>query len=257
MTVEDITLLAGSYLTGAVVISLVTAFWLDQRLAGRLPGSRTYMWGFFFGCICIAYVPLAALSALETVRAGLYSRRAACEVHGVYTLIFALNVVCGWFIIRRKAWAWVIGTLLGPVCAFPVLRDLFGSMVVYIGFVGYVIWPVNYLYGRSRWGELHVGASVPEAAGREPCGPAAAEDAPLLLEAIEPGGQRGGLGELEVCTVRLKGPGDLRPAGGTGSQVGRGVQRPGGLRRAGAVVEPEAAPGGIRPVGQPGRSPLD
>ena len=161
MTVEDNTLLAGVYLVGAVVISLLVAFRLDLRLKARLPANRPYMWGFFFGCICIAYIPLAALSGNEMVAAASRAKWAAYEVHGIYTLVFALNVVGGWFILRRKGWAWILGTFLSPICAFPVLRDLLGPDLAQIGFLGYLIWLVNYVYGRNRWAEFHKEASAP------------------------------------------------------------------------------------------------
>jgi hypothetical protein len=171
MTVEDITLLAGVYLVGAIVISLLAAFGLELRLKARLPANWPYMWGFFFGCICIAYVPLAALSALEMVRAALRAKWAAYEVHAIYTLVFALNVVCGWFILRRKGWAWILGTFFSPICAFPVLRDLLGPDLAHLGFLGYIIWLVNYVYGRKRWAEFHKQASEPPSADNKPFEP--------------------------------------------------------------------------------------
>ena len=161
MTVEDITMLAGIYFTGAVIISLLAAFRWDLRLKARLPTNCPYMWGFFFGCICmLACAPLAALSALEVVRAASRARWAASHVHGIYTLVFALSAVCGWFITRRKGWAWALGTVLGPICAFPVLRDLLGPGLAHLGFLGYSIWLVNYAYGRARWAEFHQRASA-------------------------------------------------------------------------------------------------
>jgi hypothetical protein len=171
MTVEHITLLAGVYLVGAVVISLLAAFGLDLRLKARLPSNWPYTWGFFFGCICIACVPLAALSALEMVRAALRAKWAAYEVHAIYTLVFALNVVCGWFTLRRKGWAWILGTFLSPICAFPVLRDLLGPDLAHLGFLGYTIWLVNYVYGRKRWAEFQNQTSEPARADNKPSEP--------------------------------------------------------------------------------------
>jgi hypothetical protein len=181
MTVEDITMLAGVYLTGAVIISLLAAFRWDLRLKARLPANRPYMWGFFFGGICIlCCVPLAGLSGFEMVAAALRAKWAACDVHGIYTLVFALNAFCGWCIIRRKGWAWVLGTFLGPICAFPVLRDLLGPVLVHAGFLGYTIWLVNYVYGRNRWAEFHNRASGPAPAAQKPFEPEAPECSPLL-----------------------------------------------------------------------------
>jgi hypothetical protein len=171
MTVEDMTLLASVYFTGAIILSLLAAFRLDLRLKTVLPGNRSYFWGFFFGCICISFLPLAALSAVETVDAASRARWAAYEIHGVYTVIFALNVVCGWLIIRRQGWAWILGTLVSPVAAFPVVRDLVGPDLEYLGFLGYGIWLVNCGYGLKRWAEFQHRSSAATAAEQQPFEP--------------------------------------------------------------------------------------
>ena len=157
MTVDEMTLLAGVYIVGAVILSLVVAY----RLNSRLPGNRPYMWGFFFGCVCIACVPLVVASAVETVVAFSRERWVACHLHGICTVVFALTTVCGWFIVRRRGWAWLLGSLLGPVCAFPVLQDLLGWMVANVGYLGGIVWAINYAYGRNRWGEFYGVAPVP------------------------------------------------------------------------------------------------
>lgn len=161
---EGMTLLAGAYIAGALILSLVVAYRLDLRLRARLPGNRSYTWGFFFGCVCItSCVPLAAVSAVETVGAFLLERWVAGQFHGICTAVFALTAVCGWFIVRRRGWAWLLGSLLGPVCAFPVLQDLLGWMAMNVGFVGGIVWAINYVYGRNRWGEFRGVAAVPAA----------------------------------------------------------------------------------------------
>jgi len=194
MTAEDITMLAGIYFTGAVVISLLAAFRWDLRLKARLPANRPYMWGFCFGCICIlACAPLAAVSAIEVVRAASRTRWGASHVHGIYTLLFGLNAVCGWFITRRKGWAWVLGTLLGPICACPVLRDLLGPGLAYLAFLGYGIWLVNYAYGRSRWAEFHPLASATAPATRKCLKPEVPVYSPVrpAWSSVQPNGEIG------------------------------------------------------------------
>lgn len=171
MTIEDITLLSGAYLAAAVIISLLAAFRLDSGLKARLPASRTFMWGFFFGCMGIAFLPLAVLSALAAVAAASSARWAAYLVHGVYTIVFASNVVCGGFILRRRRWAWVLGTFLTPICAFPVLRDLLGPDLAPVGLSACTIWLVNYVYARKRWPELHNQASATAPADHRPFEP--------------------------------------------------------------------------------------
>ena len=171
MTVHDITLLAGACMTGAVIISLLTAYWLDLRLKARLPANRTFMWGFFFGCICIAFAPLAVLSGVEAMAAASRAKWAAYQVHVIYAVVFALNAVSGGFILRRKSWAWILGTCLSPICAFPVLRDLLGPDLVLLGFSGCIIWLVNYPYGRKRWAEFHKQSWAPALADHKPSEP--------------------------------------------------------------------------------------
>jgi hypothetical protein len=181
MTVEDITMVTGVYLTGAVIIGLLAAFRWELRLKARLPACHTYMWGFFFGCICIlGCFPLAALSVVETIRAVLLGKWAAYEVHGIYAVLFALNAACGWFIIRRKGWAWVLGTFLAPICGFPVLRDLLGPVFLDVGFLGYGLWVVNCVYGRKRWFEIHHPESVTAPAAARPFEPVIPQYLPAL-----------------------------------------------------------------------------
>ncbi len=181
MTVEEVLLLAGVYLVGALILSLLAAFWFDLRLKARLPANRPYTWGFFFGCLCIACcVPLAAVSGLETVRAALSGKWAACEIHAIYSLLFGLSAICGWGIVKRKGWAWILGTLLGPISAFPVLRDFLGHVLAPAGFLGCIILLVNYLYGRKRWSEFHLPAPTPAPADSKLAEPIAPEPTPLL-----------------------------------------------------------------------------
>jgi len=161
MTVEEITTVAGVYLRRGRHRQLVAAFRLDLRLESRLAANRPYMWASSSVHLHRLLCPLAALSAIEMVGAGLRAKWAACEVTEIYTLVFALNAVSGWFILRRKGWAWVLGSLLGPTCAFPVLRDLVGPALPNFEFIGWGIWLVNYVYGRNRWAEFHNRASAP------------------------------------------------------------------------------------------------
>jgi hypothetical protein len=51
-------------------------------------------------------------------------------------VFFGLHAVAGWFIIKRKPWAWVVGT----VFSFNIF-----------------LWVINYAYGRNRWREFAPG----------------------------------------------------------------------------------------------------
>jgi hypothetical protein len=78
-------------------------------------------------------VPLGGISGLATLAAGLAGEQRHMLVGGGATVFFALHAVCGWFIIRRKRWAWVIGTLLS---------------------ISPAIWIPNAIYGSNRWKEF-------------------------------------------------------------------------------------------------------
>ena len=65
--------------------------------------------------------------------AGMNSQWIGFGVILVCTVYFTIIAVSGWFIIQRKRWAWVVGTIasLNPL-----------------------MWIINYIYGRNRWREF-------------------------------------------------------------------------------------------------------
>jgi hypothetical protein len=140
MTVQDITTLLWVYLIAAAAISAVAAFRLDLRLKERLPATRPYMWGFYNGCMGVACGPLTVVAALGRAVAGINGRWKALGFCFGFTVWLAVHTVCRWFIIQRKRWAWVVGTVL----SFNI-----------------VVCIVNYIYGRNRWGEFVGGAYTP------------------------------------------------------------------------------------------------
>jgi drug/metabolite transporter (DMT)-like permease len=133
MTTNDITLLSWLYVLAAIVSSIFVALALEKRLKIQMPATRPYRWGFYVGSMGLACAPLALFFGAATIVAGRNDRWEGVGYCSVITVFFALHVICGWFIIRRTRWAWVIGTIFS--C------NIF-------------VWVINFIYGRNRWKEF-------------------------------------------------------------------------------------------------------
>ena len=121
------------YVFVAVVASICIASSLEERLKARLPATRPYRWGFYNGCMG---------SGLRSACGGDCTWNGGGRPKwqgGGFRLLLRLYslacgaTVCGWFIIQRKRWAWVLGTVLS---------------------CNILVWIINYIYGRNRWGEF-------------------------------------------------------------------------------------------------------
>lgn len=133
MSADDIQDIIWLYIFVAAIVSIVVALVLEKRLKARTPATRPYRWGYYFGCMgvaCAPFVPIFALGVLATGSSGQWGQ---CGEFTFYMVYFAVQGACGWFIIRRKRWAWVVGTIL----SFNI-----------------VAWCINYIYARRRWGEF-------------------------------------------------------------------------------------------------------
>jgi TPR repeat protein len=130
---NSLTWLLGAYLLLMALGSPLVAWVLEKRLKARSPATRTYWWGFTFGCLRVAEAPLALGFAVEALLAGFRSRGDLFALDLALTVLLTTHAVSGWFIIRRKRWAWVVGTI-------------FSCNIVF--------WVVNSIYGRNRWGEF-------------------------------------------------------------------------------------------------------
>lgn len=133
MNAELLAALIPVYIVLAVIGSVAAAQILEKRFKATNPATRPYRWGFYLGCMGLACAPLAGLMGLGMVVA---AARARWEVFGMclaYTFFCLVQTVAGWFIIRRKRWAWVVGT----VFSFNL-----------------IIWAINAVYGKNRWGEF-------------------------------------------------------------------------------------------------------
>jgi hypothetical protein len=139
MTADGITFFANFYAFLAIIVCAVAAIRLENRLKLCNPETRPYRWGFYVGCIGVAGCPLALLTAvagIDAVKAGQPGLAAGYLTGAVY---LAVQAVCGWFIIKRKRWAWVAGT----ATSFNIIW-----------------WVANSIYARNRWQEF---AGVPYA----------------------------------------------------------------------------------------------
>ena len=133
MNTDTIQSLLYLYVFVAIVASICMASSLEKRLKARLPATRPYRWGFYNGCMGVACGPFAMVTALGMAVAGLNGKWEAFGYCFAYSVWLAVSALCGWFIIRRKRWAWVAGAVL----SFNIL-----------------VWIINYIYGRNRWGEF-------------------------------------------------------------------------------------------------------
>jgi len=125
-----ITVLACYYLILAAIVCIFVARQLDEKRKVRLPMTRSYRWGYYLGCVAMSGAPVAML-ALCSLMFG-----ASVEDYGFLLTIacfFGLHAVCGWFVVQRQRWAWVLGTL----ASFNVILMM-----------------INFAYGRKRWVEF-------------------------------------------------------------------------------------------------------
>lgn len=106
------------------LIAAPVSFALERRRRATSPGTLPYTWGFFQGVgslLAGSWIFLLTLGAGgDAIAAGL--------------VVVALYAVPGWFVIRRRRWAWVVLTIatLNPV-----------------------LWIAHYVYGKNRWSEFN------------------------------------------------------------------------------------------------------
>ena len=100
---------------------------LNHSLENKDPNVTPYTWGYFIGL-------MGALSGfsfgLFYFIAGLALGADQVLVGGLYLLLFAAVHV---FIIKRKRWAWIVGTILQ---------------------LNPILWIINGIYGKKRWHEM-------------------------------------------------------------------------------------------------------
>lgn len=106
---------------------------LEKRRSRRLPGTRPYTWGFYYGCMGLAFIPISILwlfGALLAITTQQLSNAAVLVGCAIWIWV---DAICCWFIIRRKKWAWVAGSALS---------------------CNPIIWIINGIYAGNRWKEF-------------------------------------------------------------------------------------------------------
>lgn len=150
MTLDFEALIGLLYLLVATFASIPISLALNKKLRKEAPGILPYRWGFYFGCMGIACLPVAVLTGLAAVLSG--SAGAKAEVAGNlgWSLFFTVQAICGWFVIKRRRWAWVLGTLLN---------------------LNVVTWIINSMYFNNRWHEFQTQnekkSSIPESEAKK------------------------------------------------------------------------------------------
>jgi S1-C subfamily serine protease len=121
------------YILGAVIVSIWAAQMLEKRLKARLPQTLPYRWGYYCGCMSLACAPFALLFACAAIIFAAYDKAELFGEYLAYAAYSGFQALCGWFIIKRRWWAWVFGTIF----SFNI-----------------VLWIINGIYGRNRRKEL-------------------------------------------------------------------------------------------------------
>lgn len=111
------------------------ALFLESRRERLRIGTRPYTWAYFQGTGSLLF---GSVGSIATLLADGWTEEPGAIAFGL--LLFATYAVSGWYVVRRRRWAWVLFTVMT---------------------VNPISWIVNYIYGRNRWAEL-----VP--LGREP-----------------------------------------------------------------------------------------
>jgi len=114
------------YAFGAAIVSIFAAQILERRLKAQLPQTLPYRWGYYVGCICLASAPFALLFACKAAFFAANEKWGLFGTYLVYTAHSSFLTLCGWFIIKRRWWAWVIGTIFSFNMLFWITNSIYG-----------------------------------------------------------------------------------------------------------------------------------
>lgn len=117
------------------IVSIPLAFYLEGKRKKTLPQAQPYKWGFFIGCTGLAFAPVAMFSLYHVIFLGI--RDLAFLVVGF--LWPACMSLFGAYTIKRRRWAWVLGTILS---------------------LNPILWGINGFYLRNRWAEFRIEAGA-------------------------------------------------------------------------------------------------
>lgn len=113
-----------------IVLPVWLAIRLNAKLQARAPQVRPFAWDYYngislmFGTLVVA---LIALGQDESIGKCIFGCGAI------------LTGVAGYYIIQRRRWAWVVGSLIQ---------------------INIVTWIVNWIYGRNRWAEFEAALTM-------------------------------------------------------------------------------------------------
>jgi hypothetical protein len=128
------------YIFGAVIVSICLAQILEKRLKRQSPETLPYRWGYYFGCANLSCAPFALLFTCLAIIFAVYDKPQLFGEYSFYAAYFGFLATCGWFIVKRRWWAWVCGTIF----SFNI-----------------VLWIINGVYGSKRRKELSKKSGIP------------------------------------------------------------------------------------------------
>lgn len=149
-----------------MIIATPIALSWNKSLRLRMPHVRAYAWGFYLGAMGMMGYGLLALVATALVLTG--ETKAV-----VLAALFILCAVPYFFIIRRRRWAWIVGTIL-----------LFNP----------ILWIINAFYARHRWAEMRleeIAAKDERGRAAEEFAAVAARNTEARVREVRPEGERG------------------------------------------------------------------
>lgn len=131
MTNEIVSLYAAVAFFGSIGLS----FWLEKMRKKKLLATRPYTWGYFYGCSGVSCAPLVVAGLFFVMTNGGSYNFSDEDSFALFIicLFFALHSVCGWFIIKRSRWAWIVGTIFS---------------------FNPILWLAHFIYVTNRWGEM-------------------------------------------------------------------------------------------------------
>lgn len=108
----------------ATMFCILMSFSMERKLKKRLPNTRPYKWGFFVGCLDLVAAAIMLLMFFIDTAVG---------DKPLYIAASVIGVIFGYYIIKRKRWAWGVGTILT---------------------MNPIGWMINGIYAARRWREF-------------------------------------------------------------------------------------------------------
>ena len=113
------------------LLNIFIAYYFDFLRKEKNNQTKPYGWGYWFGCQGVSVSAVWVFWHIYAVLFGLPLSALAA----FFFVYFAIQMICSFFILKRKRWAWVTGTTLS-------LNPL--------------VWLINGIYIKNRWSELNL-----------------------------------------------------------------------------------------------------